>query len=197
MLTDFDLAVLAKIKAYYPNTIYANTAIVYNVAYSLVNEPTVKLSFPMINIYRPSGFELAESQNFAAKMRGIPFNYLEASDMVDLARYLTVNLHYQLDIYAKTPEELSNITMEIMQALNLDPHVTVVQTDTKNNVAYSEKYQLSYNNGPVEQSEFNNDDRIYRYAVAYEIKNARVVNFKLTPAVTEIESTLKVDGKEV
>lgn len=197
MLADFDKALLAKIKAYYPNTIFANTAIVYNVAYSLATDSTLKLSFPMINIYRPTGFSLVDEQNFAAKLRGIPFAYLEDTDKIDIARFLTVNLAYQLDIYAKSMEELSEITMQIMQALNFDPHVTVTQADTENGKSYMERYQLTYNNGPVEQSEFTNDDRIYRYAVVYEIKNARVVNFKLTPAVTETQSITELVDTEV
>ena len=49
-LNDFDIAFVNKIKAWFSNTIYANTAIVYNVAYNLVDDPTVVLKFPLISI---------------------------------------------------------------------------------------------------------------------------------------------------
>ena len=77
MLNDFDEALTNKIKAWYSNTIYANTALVYNVAYNLVEDSTTELRFPLISIYRPGGFDVVETQTFAARKRGIKKIILE------------------------------------------------------------------------------------------------------------------------
>ena len=58
MLKDFDVAFTKKVRTWFSNTIYANTALVYNVAYNLVDDPTTELKFPLISIYRPTGFSL-------------------------------------------------------------------------------------------------------------------------------------------
>lgn len=197
MVEAFDKAVLSKIKAYFSNTIFANTATVYNTVFNLKVDSSLALSFPLISIYRPPGFKLSDNQNFAAKMRGLPIDYNELTDEIDLARFLVVDLAYQFDIYAKSIEDLTNITMNIISALNFDPSVEVTQTDTKNEAVFKELYSMTYNNGPTEQSEFSNDDRVYRYALVYEIKNARVVNFKLSKAIVDIDSTLTVEDNEI
>jgi hypothetical protein len=191
MLKDFDIAFTNKIKAYYSNTVYANTAIVYNVAYNLVDDPTVKLEFPMISIYRPTGFNVAPMQNFAAKRRGIEF-YQDGTALTrSMARFIMVQLAYQLDIYAKSPEELDDMTEELMHALSLDPSLQVSQYDAVIAQNFTETYSLVYNNGPVEQSEFQNGDRVYHYSVVYQIDTARLLNFKddgvvVTPEITEV-----------
>jgi len=151
MLKDFDNAFTNKIKKWYSNTVYANTAIVYNVAYNLVDDPTTELRFPLISIYRPNGFVLNNNQNFAAKRQGIEYYYNQDDNKSSLARFITVTLPYQLDIYTKSPEDLDDITENIMQALNFEPTLTVSQTDKEINEEYAERYDIVYNNGPVEQ----------------------------------------------
>lgn len=214
MLKDFDNAFAHKIKAWFSNTIYANTAIVYNVAYNLVDDPSVELRFPLISIYRPTGFELRPNQNFAAKRQGIEYYYNETTDQAGLARFLTVLLPYQLDIYARSPEDLDDITENIMQALNFDPILEVKQIDdmttynedvtvdgvtetVTSNAEYVERYDIVYSNGPSEQSEFQNDDRIYHYSIVYEIPNARLVNFKTHKTIETSSVTAEVDNEEI
>jgi hypothetical protein len=196
MLKDFDIAFTNKVKAWYSNTIYANTAIVYNVAYNLVEDDITKnaLRFPLISIYRPSGFEPSDIQNFAARKRGVEYYYDDDTHTRVAARFITVNLVYQLDIYTKTPETLDDITENIMQAFNFDQTLEVTQIDIKNSLEYTESYDITYISGPVEQSEFQNDDRIYHYSIAYEIKNARLLNFRVSEIVTSTEVDIDVEG---
>lgn len=197
MLKDFDVAFTKKVRTWFSNTIYANTALVYNVAYNLVDDPTTELKFPLISIYRPTGFSLNNEQNFAAKRQGIEYYYNAETNDNALARFLSVSLSYQLDIYTKSPEDLDDITEDIMQAFNFDPTLTVVQQNDLVDTDYSERYDIIYNNGPVEQSEFSNDDRVYHYSLVYEIPNARLVNFKSGKAIETGEVTVEVDDEEI
>jgi len=197
MLKDFDNAFTNKIKKWFSNTIYANTAIVYNVAYNLVDDPTTELRFPLISIYRPAGFSLSEKQNFAAKRQGIEYYYNQDDNKSSLARFMSAVLPYQLDIYTKSPEDLDDITENIMQALNFEPTLTVSQKDAETGEIYSERYDIVYSNGPAEQSEFQNGDRIYHYSIVYEIPNARLVNFKTQQSVGEVELGVEVDEEEI
>jgi hypothetical protein len=193
MLKDFDIAFTNKIKSYFSNTIYANTALVYNVAYDLVDDPTVKLEFPLISIYRPTGFQLAPQQNFAARKLGYRYYNNDELDKSSNIRYLVVNLSYQLDIYTKTPESLNDITEELMHALSLDSTIEVSQYDSNTENSYVDTYEITYGQGPQEASEFQNGDRVYHYSIVYNIDNARLLNFKEnsniidTEVITEIE----------
>lgn len=197
MLKDFDIAFTNKIKAWYSNTIYANTAVIYNVAYNLVDDATVQLRFPLISIYRPNGFEMTDTQTFAATRKGIEYFYNNSTHESGHARFLTVNLPYQLEIYTKSPEDLNDITENLMQALNFDPTVEVTQINEDNNENYTERYDITYSNGPSEQSEFQNDDRVYHYSIVYEIRNARLVNFKTVPGIETTEVNNEVDNEEI
>lgn len=185
-LKDFDIAFTDKIKAWYSNTIYANTAIVYNVAYNLVDDPTTELRFPLISIYRPGGFSLINTQTFAARKRGIEYYYDDENNVTGFARFVVANLPYQIDIYSKSPEDLDDITENIMHALNLDQKLQVTQIDSKNDKEYVESYDIIYNSGPQEQSEFQSGDRVYHYSLAYDIPNARLLNFRNVGDVTTI-----------
>lgn len=197
MLKDFDNAFTNKIKNWYSNTIYANTAIVYNIAYNLVSDATTELRFPLISIYRPTGFNLRPDQNFAARRQGIEYFYNQEDNKSSLARFLTVTLPYQLDIYTKSPEDLDDITENIMQALNFDPTLTVSQKDDETGEYFTERYDITYNNGPVEQSEFQHGDRVYHYSIVYEITNARLVNFKTRKSVSTTDVDTEVNDEEV
>jgi hypothetical protein len=197
MLKDFDIAFTNKVKAWFSNTIYANTAVVYNVAYNLVDDATVQLRFPLISIYRPTGFEMAATQTFGSNKKGIEYFYDDQTNESVHARFLTVILPYQLDIYTKSPEDLDDITENIMQAFNFDSTLTVSQINENNDQAYEERYDITYNNGPVEQSEFNNNDRVYHYSLVYAIKNARLVNFKTVPSIDEIEIDIDAEGEDI
>lgn len=186
-LNDFDIAFTNKVKAWFSNTIFANTALVYNVAYNLVDDPTVVLKFPLISIYRPSGFKQVDTQNFAARKRGIEYYYDEITHKAVNARFITVNLPYQLDIYAKNQESLNSITENIMHAFNLDQAIEVIQHDIKNDQDYIESYDITYSEGPVEQSEFQDGDRVYHYSLLYTILNARLLNFRDTDPILDTD----------
>ncbi len=152
MIIDFDNAFLNHIKKVYPNTYFANTALVYNVAYSLADADTLgfKLTFPLISIFRPSGFELVDTQNFAARRLG----YEVTDDLFTLrnVRFLTANLPYQIDIYAKTFEELNNLTEDILQYLNFEPRLLVDQSNEALGVEYKEHYDITIQGGINELS---------------------------------------------
>jgi len=191
MLTRIDEAFLSKVKKWFPNTIYANTAIVYNTAYQLVDNPTLELKFPLISIYRPEGFTLVPTQTLSAKRRG--YKYFQGTKTDNVARYLTMNLIYQLDIYAKTPEVLNKITTNIMYAFTLDPTLKVIQENEHDPEApFIDEYEINYNNGASEHSEFQSGDRVYHYAIAYEIKNAKLYNFiKEGSLIIDIEGNIR------
>jgi len=201
MIKDYDIAFTNKLKAWYSNTIYANTAIVYNVAYQLVDDDPLQgaLRFPLISIYRPTGFTLQDKQNFAARKRGIPIKIDDIGHTTTNARFLVVGLPYQIDIYAKTPEELDDITEQVMFSLNLDQKLEVTQHDKKSDTGYIESYDIVYGDGPSELSEFNDGDRVYHYSLLYNIDGARIVNFSSTPDVQVIDgldSAITVDGHD-
>lgn len=199
MLSNFDRAFLSKVKAWFSNTIYANTAIIYNIAYNLADGQTgaagYALQFPLISIYRPSGFELDAMQTFAARRSGMDIVYSEDKLRLTKARMLVANLKYQLDIYTKSQEDLNTITVNLMQAFTLDPMLVVTQTDPASHEDYVESYEITYNNGPVEESEFQNGDRIYHYALVYEIKTARLLTFADVNTVRELQTEIN-DGED-
>lgn len=197
MLKDFDIAFTNNVKGWYSNTIYANTALVYNVAFNQVDIPTLKLTFPMISIYRPLGFEVNQNQNFAARKRGIDFAQDEVNGKYALARFLSVTLPYQLDIYAKSQEDLDDVSENILQAFNIYQKLEVTQHDPINNVDYVESYDITYNNGPVEQSEFQDNDRVYHYSITYDIKNARLVTAKTVTQVSTVTVSDAIDEKDL
>lgn len=192
MLKDFDKAFTKKVKSWYSNTIYAPTDIVYNVAFNLVDDATMALSFPLISIYRPSGYELSESQNFAARRQGIEYFYDEENNKGSLARFLVAKLPYQIDLYAKSPETLDDISEDILMAFNFMPKLTVKQKDSNTGESYIEEYDITYSSGPSEQSEFSNDDRVYHYSIVYEIRNARLVNFKEESYIDSTDITVEL-----
>ncbi len=201
MIKDFDIAFTNKIKAWYSNTIYANTAIVYNVAYNLVEDDPFEgaLRFPLISIYRPTGFTLQPGQTFAARRRGIPIKIDDINHETTNARFLVVGLPYQIDIYAKTPETLDDITEQIMFSLNLDQKMEVIQHDKNSETDYKESYDIVHGDGPSELSEFTDGDRIYHYSLLYNIDGARIVNFSGTPDVEVIDgldTSVIVDGHD-
>lgn len=198
MIKDFDLAFTNKIQAWFSNTIYAHTATVYNVAYNLVDDDPFNgaLKYPLISIYRTSGFSLKNNQNFAARKRGLMMDREDVTDDFIMSRFLVMNLPYQIDIYAKNPESLNDITEQLMQALNLDQKILVEQHDVKSGKKYSESYDINYESGPSDISEFTNDDRIFHYSILYNIDNARVVNFRTTPEIKSSEETIDVEGSD-
>ena len=192
MVTDFDKAFLNKIKAAWPNTQYANTQITYYMAYDTTDDPTKKLQFPLINIYRPSGYEILPNQTIAARLQGVYF-YNQQTEKMYYARLILVNLAYQLDFYAKTPEEIDGITGDIISMLSLSPSLSVTQKSSNEAVNYTETYDLTHLRGPQDESDFSEGQRVYRYALAYEIKNARLVNFKEVKELKEIQVILNTE----
>ena len=200
MLKDFDVAFTNKIKAWYSNTIFAETSLVYNVAYNLVDTNPFKkaLQFPLVSIYRPSGFSVQTNQNFAARKRGIPVFEDAVTHEKTMARWLVVNLPYQIDIYSKTPEDREDLTEQLLHALSLDQYLTVSQNDKESGKDYVESYDIEYDAGPVDNSTFDEGDRIYHYALTYDVKGAKIINFKGTPAIelVSVDATLDVGGSD-
>jgi hypothetical protein len=186
-LKDYDIAFTNKVKAWYSNTIWSPTDITYNVIYNLVEDNPLKeaLSFPLISIYRPGGFSQNNTQTFAARKRGIVYYRDSQGNKKGMARFLSLNLPYQIDVYAKSIEDLSDVVEHLMFAFNLDQKIIVTQVDVANDKYFSESYDITYNSGPQEQSEFQNDDRVYHYSIAYDILNARILNFKNTPDILD------------
>lgn len=192
MITAFDKAFLNKIKAVWPNTLYANTQLTYYTVYDTAEDPTRKLSFPLINIYRPSGYEIMPNQTIGARFQGVYFYNKETNKMY-YARFLIANLAYQLDFYTKTPEDMDEITLDIIHMMSLAPTLTVTQTSTNKEVKYTETYDINHLRGPQDESDFNEGQRVYRYALAYEIKNAKLVNFKEVTDLKEIQVILNTE----
>jgi hypothetical protein len=197
MLKDFDIAFTNKVLGWYSNTIYANTAIIYNVAFNLVDDPTTVLTFPMIGIYRPTGFEINKNQSFAARKRGIDYSYNEDDKEFSFARFISVTLSYQLDIYAKSPEDLDDITENIIQSFNLFQEIEVTQVDPVTDINYTESYVITHTAGPAELSEFQNGDRIYHYSLVYDIQNARLVTSRQVKEINTVEATEAIDDKDL
>lgn len=223
MVGYFDKALLNKIKKVWPNTIYANTAVTYNAVYSGGNSPVEgQLKFPLINIYRPDGYQIVDSRNLAARLQG----YDQVPEIVELeneekllvtTRFLYANLSYQLNIYAKTLEELDRITNDLITMFSLNPSLEVVQYADKkilkekygqlkedSIIKYEDTYYLEYSRGPVEQSTFDDGDRIYTYALAYNLSHAKLANFKVVPLIKDVdlivyadETGINVDGTEI
>lgn len=187
MITDFDNAVLSHIKQVFPNTYYANTAIVYNVVYNLADKDSLgfALQFPFISIYRPTGFEVSKKQNFAARRIGHYFDYKDG--IPTAARFMLARLPYQFDIYAKSQEQLNDISEQFMKYLNFRP-VVLVNQQLNAETIYSEQYLLNFESGANELSEFTNDDRVYHYAFVYAIDEAKIVDFKPNiPIINDVD----------
>lgn len=170
MLNNIDIAFTNKVRDWFPNTQYAPNDLVYNVAYSLIENSELSLTYPLINIYRPSGFEVASHKTVAARHGG--YNIKTGEEMQGI-RYLPINLKYQLDIYAKSIEDLNTITENIIFAFDLDPILTVDE-----GFGVPIEYETNISSNVVEQSEFQSSDRIFHYAVVVEVKNARLYNIR-------------------
>jgi len=243
MITDFDTAFLNKLKAIFSNVQYADAALTYNIAYQLAEldpaGPTQALKFPLINIFRPSGFEINKMQTFAAKQQGIEFFYSEADETSIQTRFISVRLPYQIDVYAKSHEEVNEMMQELIMFINFRGTLEVIQLNSKNWLVtetidsvpdntrlfedeasatiyieaqpivagveyiseqsnYIENYEITYDNGPSEQSEFTNNDRIYHLAIVYSINNAKLLNFRNATGIvsTDIVQTI-VEEEEV
>lgn len=185
MTNDFDKALLAKIKKVYKNTQFANTQIAFYQAYDASQDPETKLKFPLVNIYRPNGIEPAESQTMGARFVGVNvFN--ETLEKLFAVRFTQVKLAYQFDIYANTYESAVEVAEEIIHFLTLDPTLEVIQSNKSGTAMLKEKYSLTWVMGPSDETEFNEGQRLYRYAMAYEIKVARLANFKEITNLEEV-----------
>jgi hypothetical protein len=89
------------------------------------------------------------TQTFGATRKGIEYFYNNQTHKSSHARFLTVNLPYQLEVYTKSPEDLNDITENLMQALNFDPTVEVTQLNESNDEDYIERYDITYSNNIV------------------------------------------------
>ena len=91
--------------------------------------------------------------------------------------------------------------------LSLDPSLIVVQYADKkllkekygplkkdSIIKYEDTYYLEYNRGPVEQSTFNDGDRVYTYALAYNLSHAKLANFKVVPLIDKVELEVHADN---
>lgn len=185
----YDEAILDKVKESWSNVIYANTAITYNTIYQLGDGQHKEMKVPLINIYRPSGFELTDMQNFSARRQG---QILGATDGDTLrGRFLSATLIYQFDFYDKTYEQLNATVIQFMQTMNAIPMLEVKHKDAATGFEFVEYYELQYLGGPEEQSEFDSNNHVYRYYVQYEIKKAKLYDF------TEVKNieTVKAEGR--
>lgn len=193
-INSYDRAVLNKVKQWFSNTYYADTALVYNTIFNLLDNTVDKGRYkvPMINLYRPQGFNLTSTQNFAATKQGLLYQH-EADRTGTGARFITVNLLYQFDIYAKTPEDLNIMAESLIKSLNFFPTVDVIHKDNVTKREFIETYEIDYVGGPVPQSEFTNDDRVYRYYLQYEIKNAKIYDF--TDLQQIVDTEVNVDAE--
>lgn len=199
-LAAYDTAVLNKIQEWFSNTIYAHTAVTYNVIYDLIDGTTqdkANMKFPLINIYRIPGFRFSDNKNFAARKRGMNLNHVDEitfEDRILSGRYLSLDLTYQLDFYSKSSEGLYDLILQVAQALNQFPVVEVTHHDNKTGEKFTERYEMVVLGDSTEQSEFNNNDRIYRAYLQYEIKNARL--FDITEYMKVKETDIKIVIKD-
>lgn len=202
MIGDFDRAFLKKVKAVWPNTIYANTAVTYNAVYSggAASTETAKLSFPLINIYRTDGYGLLKNQTIAARLQGITNLIVNKEDSdtnvsekyKPQVRFLLARVAYQLNVFAKTLEELDQIISDLIIFFSLESTLEVEQVSKDKKWAYTEVYDLDYVRGPIEQSNFVNEDRIYTQAIVYEIPAAKLANFIEVPTVRETKVDINI-----
>lgn len=188
MPNNFDTAFLNKIKSVWKNTIYSNIAVTYQNVMDSADSPNTKLELPLINIYRPEGYSLNENQTITARLQGVPLKDIENNDTEYTARFITATLDYQLDFFGTSTEMLDDITKDISHMLSLTPTLTVTQLDRTRKFSYTETYQIKYSQGPRDVSEFDDGQRIYRYAMVYAIDTARLVNFR---------QVYKLDGVEI
>lgn len=191
-LNNYDNTMLTKVKSWFPNTIYADTAITYNTIFNLMDNADNQFKVPLINVYRPRGVEPVPMQNFAARKQGELFQALNIG-----ARYITVNLMYQFDIYAKTLEEVNIMVETLMKTFNFFPTVTIIHEDTKTGDKFKEEYEITYLSGPTPQNEFDNDDRVYRQYIQYTIQNAKLYDFTDYHSVDETELEIKIEETEI
>lgn len=192
-LNGFDKAMLNKVKSWYSNTIYANTAITYNTVYQLMDGvDNKKIKFPLLNIYRPRGWDPAPTQTLAATRRGQLFREEDLG-----ARYIKANLMYQIDIYTKTPEDVNNISEAIVKMFNFYPTLEVVHTDNKTKKEFVEEYEITYLSGPSDQFELDNNHRTYRYYIQYEIKNAKLYDFTDEFKITDAELEVEIEESDI
>jgi hypothetical protein len=128
----------------------------------------------------------------AARYEGV-YVYDRENEKLYQARFVMANLTYQLDFYATTLESVAEITSDIIHMLSLSPILTVTQSSANNAVNYTESYEISYNTGPRDESDFSEGQRLYRYVLVYELKNVRLVNFKEVTEIKEIKTILNTE----
>jgi hypothetical protein len=192
MPNNFDKAVLNKIKSVWDNTIYSNIAVTYQNVMDSTTTPNKELSLPLINIYRPEGFEPRENQTITARLQGIPIVCKEEGEeeVTYTARFIFATLQYQIDLFGTSTEMLDELAKDIVHMMSLAPTVTVTQTDRTGKYEYTETYQLNHSQGPRDVSEFDEGQRLHRYVMVYTIDTARLVNFR---AITRVDG-VKIDA---
>ena len=131
MPNNFDRAVLNKIKSVWDNTIYSNIAVTYQNVMDSTTTPNKELRLPLINIYRPEGFEPRENQTITARLQGIPIVCKEEGEeeVTYTARFIFATLQYQIDLFGTSTEMLDELAKDIVHMMSLAPTVTVTQTD--------------------------------------------------------------------
>lgn len=194
MIATYDKAMVNKIKQWYDNTIYANTAVTYNSVFNASSTEQTELKFPLINIYRPSGYEPSETQTFAGRRQGQLF--YQNTEKAVRGRFIVVDLMYQLDFYAKSTESMDKLSLEIIQAINAYPMLKVNHKSVKYDLDVTEEYEIQYMGGPTEQSEFDSGDRTYRSFAQFKIQNVRLYNYAENFTIKDVETTVEIQDQE-
>lgn len=206
MPNEIDIAFKNKLQNYFPRAIWTPTELAYNTAYNLVDNPTLVMEFPFISVYRPDPPKPNETQTFSARRIGYPYaSSLEIDSSTEdklgvrkvnhYARYIVADLIYQIEVYARTQEEVDTIIKELMFAFSLDPVLYVEHYDSRLKTTLNQRYEIEYHNGPVDQSEFQDNDRIYHQAIAYIIKSAKLFNYKPISSISEVLLDLRDSEK--
>ena len=177
----YDVSFTDKLKAVFPNTVYSSTDEAFEVAST---EGKVKL--PLISLYRLENPPLYEEMyNHAESFRGRMTSYSAKSSVSCMT--LPVDLSYQIDIWAKSRDQLDTIFCELLFFMKRNPNITI-NVEGLGSQDFGTILTDS-NTSDTDYSGFKDIGRLYRMSLTYEIPTAKLFYFKNHSYLTDITDT--------
>lgn len=159
----YDEALERKLKKIFPNVKSAppEEALFYS------SDSDAKVKLPLITMYRMSNPIDWNSYSFAETNTGF--------DMSDNDRTLTisVNINYQIDIWGANRTVVDDLFKDLVFYMIRKPYITLDMQGSEHDKMFS--LRLIDDQSASDISSFSDNNRLYRYSLTYEVREARLM----------------------